>query len=291
MSLSSVDLVKYHFDNMFFNNPKHIGPFIIKQFGEIDVLPGYHCEEHLQSIDEITYIVSGTALFICDGEQFTVRAGNVIFSPKGSLHEIKAINNSSARYYYIAFEINDLSKASEVIIKEHLSNKPPFTATSDRSIVHAFHEIFLNFKASDEFSEAIISDSIRKILVYTIRAISNNENVTKIEDYHEKNRTLSAICSYIDENAEDINILKKLPQKFGYSYSYISSVFSKSTGISLKEYHILARHKIECELLKQGKSITNVAETMGYSSIHAFSHAFTAREGISPKAYKDKERN
>ncbi len=291
MPLSSVDSVRYHFDNMMFDDPKRYGPFKIVQFGEIDVLPGYNCGEHIQPVDELTYIVSGSALFICNGVQYTVRAGDIVFNPKGSKHEIKAINNSSARYYYIGFEIENISGDTERTLKNFFKSKPPFVVSVDRSVMQAFRDIFLNSINPDEFSNALITDAIRKLLVGTYRAAFDRKIMSTHEQASDKNRTLSSICYYLDHNAEDIEVLKKLPEKFGYSYSYISSVFSKSMGISLKEYHLLSRHKRECELLNETKSVTEVADRMGYGSIHAFSHAFKAREGISPKAYINKERN
>ncbi len=52
----------------------------------------------------------------------------------------------------------------------------------------------------------------------------------------------------------------------------------------------MSRHKRACELLCEGYSVTAVAEKMGYSSIHVFSKAFSAREGMSPSAYAEKFR-
>ncbi len=290
MSLSSIGNVRYHFDNSSFTDPLYFGPFKIFQFGDIDVLPGYKCSEHEQAVNEITYIVNGSVQFVCNGQQITVRAGDLVFNPKGSRHEIKAINNSAARYYYIAFAVNGELSETEQKLKEFYASKEPFSVAAERSVLHAFRDIFLNFLNNDDFSKALIADAIRKLLVSVVRSENGKNDGVPFEKHQEKNRTLSQICSFIDHNAEDINILKKLPQKFGYSYSYISSVFSKSMGISLKEYHLLSRHKRECELLKENLSVTAVADRMGYSSIHAFSHAFTAREGISPKGYIDKER-
>lgn len=291
MPLSSTDSIRYHFDNPMFEAPKKYGPFRVVQFGEINVLQGYHCSHHIQLVDEVTYIVSGSVLFICDGVPYTVRAGDIIFNPKGTAHEIKAINNSASRYYYIGFSIEDESNQAEKSLSEFFKVGKPFVISGDRSVMHAFRDIFLNTLNQDDFSERLITDAIRKLLVSTMRSAFDRKFVLNHEQSSDKTRTLSSICYYIDHNAEDINVLKKLPQKFGYSYSYISSVFSKSLGLSLKEYHLLSRHKRECELLKEIGNVTEVADRMGYGSIHAFSHAFKSREGVSPKAYIDKERN
>ena len=161
--------------------------------------------------------------------------------------------------------------------------------TADRSIPHTFHDIFLNLYGKDEFSSVIVTDSIRKLLIYVLRSLSGEANRVYVPDLRfGKKRTVAQICSFIDSNVEDINVLKKLPQRFDYSYSHISSFFSKSMGLSLKEYFLMSRHRRACELLRSGMAVTAAAERMGYSSIHVFSKAFSTRENISPSAYAQK---
>ena len=59
------------------------------------------------------------------------------------------------------------------------------------------------------------------------------------------------------------------------------------TGTNMSLTFISAARAIEgCDF----NSVTEVAERMGYSSIHAFSNAFSAREGVSPSVYADKRK-
>lgn len=280
------DFVKFHFDNTFYDEPMLFLPYSLVQVGDIDTYSGFKCVRHTQIAHEITYIVRGNANILCGDKIYQSTAGDIIFNPKGSVHAIDSADGHSLRYYYIAFDIVSCENECEAKLSEFFNAATPACDVADRSIPHTFHDIFLNLYGNDEFSNTIVADSIRKLLIYVLRSLSGEANRVYVPDVRfGKKRTVAQICSFIDSNVEDIDALKKLPQKFDYSYSHISSFFSKSMGLSLKEYFLMSRHRRACELLRSGMSVTAVAERMGYSSIHVFSKAFASREGVPPSVY------
>lgn len=291
MAQMPTEFVKFHFDNWFVDDPMHISPFTVYQVGEIDTYPGFEHANHKNNQNELTYIVKGSAEVTCGDITYACKAGDIIFNAKGDTHAIKNAESQSLRYYFLSFDIDDTSTPAEKIISDFFIKASSGKATADKSIPNAFQDIFINLYDEDELSKSLIVDSIRKILIYTLRSFMGKANRVYVPDARfGKKRIISQICSYIDSNVEDIATLKKLPEKFGYSYSYLSSFFSKSMGISLKNYFLISRHKYECDLLKSGFSVTEIAERMGYSSIHAFSNAFSNREGVSPSVYANKRK-
>ncbi|MBQ6884311.1 MAG: AraC family transcriptional regulator [Clostridia bacterium] len=283
------DFVKFHFDNVFLNKPMMFLPYSLVQVGDIDTYSGYRCNQHTQWSHELTYIVRGSVNILCGDKTYLCKAGDIVFNPKGTEHAIVSADGHSARYYYIAFDIVECEDECEQKLADFFNKAQPTFAVADRSITHTFHDIFLNLYGNDEFSSAIVSDGIRKLLIYALRSLKGEANRVYVPDLRfGKKRTVAQICSFIDSNVEDINVLKKLPQRFDYSYSHISSFFSKSMGLSLKEYFLMSRHRRACELLRSGMSVTAVSERMGYSSIHVFSKAFSSRENISPSVYAQK---
>lgn len=285
------EFIKFHFDNWFVDDPMHISPFIIYQVGEIDTYPGYELANHKNNQHELTYIVKGNAKVMCEDDVFECTSGDIIYNAKGSRHAIINSECKSLRYYFLSFGIDDDSSPAERMLSLFFKSTNSGRTTADKSIPSAFQDIFINLYDEDELSKALIADSIRKILILTLRSFEGKANRVYIPDVRfGKKRIISQVCSFLDSNIEDISTLKKLPEQFGYSYSYLSSLFSKSMGISLKNYFLINRHKYECDLLKSGLSVTEVSERMGYSSIHAFSNAFAAREGVSPSVFSKKRK-
>jgi AraC-like DNA-binding protein len=78
-----------------------------------------------------------------------------------------------------------------------------------------------------------------------------------------------------------------LVERFGMSYPYISSLFSKHENTTLEKFTIL--HKIEKvkELIEYGElTLSEIAYIMGYSSVQYLSTQFKAITGISVTEYK-----
>ena len=78
-----------------------------------------------------------------------------------------------------------------------------------------------------------------------------------------------------------------LVERFGMSYPYISTLFSKHEGITLEKFTIL--HKIEKvkELIEYGElTLSEIAYMMGYSSVQYLSTQFKSVTGISVTEYK-----
>jgi AraC family transcriptional regulator len=78
-----------------------------------------------------------------------------------------------------------------------------------------------------------------------------------------------------------------LVERFGMSYPYISSLFSKHENTTLEKFTI--QHKIEKvkELIEYGElTLSEIAYMMGYSSVQYLSTQFKSVTGISVTDYK-----
>ena len=85
--------------------------------------------------------------------------------------------------------------------------------------------------------------------------------------------------------------LQGLADLSGYSSSRFSSLYSERYGISPIEQLIALRIQAAKDLLKySNKSITDIAEETGFSSIHYFSRKFKLATGMSPTEYTKKYR-
>ena len=99
------------------------------------------------------------------------------------------------------------------------------------------------------------------------------------------------VINYIDVHLESMENLSALSAEFGYSYTHIAQKFSAFTGESLKSYHTKRRFEKSNEYLRQGYSVTKVAELMGFKSIHAFSRAYKKYVGMAPREYNGRKYN
>ena len=78
--------------------------------------------------------------------------------------------------------------------------------------------------------------------------------------------------------------------KFNRSYSYLSTIFSRKTGITLEKYIILNKIEKVKELIEYDElSLSEIAFMMGYSSVQYLSTQFKSITGISVTEYKNQD--
>lgn len=96
---------------------------------------------------------------------------------------------------------------------------------------------------------------------------------------------IQEIKNYIAENPNVT--LSSISDHFSYSPNYISKIFSKKTGITIKSYLVNERIEAAKRLLTDtDASIGDIAEQVGYTSIPHFSTAFSAKTGVTPSEYR-----
>ena len=75
--------------------------------------------------------------------------------------------------------------------------------------------------------------------------------------------------------------------KFGKTYPYLSSVFSKYEGITLEKYIILQKiEKVKALIQEDELTLSEIAFSMGYSSVQYLSTQFKNITGVSVSEFK-----
>jgi len=97
---------------------------------------------------------------------------------------------------------------------------------------------------------------------------------------------LSDALVYINRNAAKGVTAADVFAHVGLSHTTVGSAFRQKVGMSVQD--MLAKVRIEeaCRLLQNGMSVTDVAQSSGFSSVQYFCRAFTAAYGMSPAVWQ-----
>jgi len=96
------------------------------------------------------------------------------------------------------------------------------------------------------------------------------------------------VLKYIENNYRKCSLEEAAGDVF-MSPSYLSTVFSKETGITFSEYLQKVRMEHACDMLKDPSvKQYQIASLVGYDNPKNFSRAFKAYFGISPQDYRAK---
>lgn len=81
-----------------------------------------------------------------------------------------------------------------------------------------------------------------------------------------------------------------LARRMGYDYTYLSSLFSTSEGMTIERYAIAQKIELAKEwLLYDEMSLTDIADQLQYSSVQHLSTQFKQLTGLSPTAFKKRQ--
>ena len=92
---------------------------------------------------------------------------------------------------------------------------------------------------------------------------------------------------YLKKGVYDNLSLQDICEHFMLGKSQLSAIFKQYSGESLMAYYADLKIREAKKLLREEQlGIGEIAETLGFSSIHIFSRAFKKATGFSPTAYK-----
>lgn len=102
-----------------------------------------------------------------------------------------------------------------------------------------------------------------------------------------ENQILVKILLFSDKNFRSRCLLRDAAASIAYDYTYISKLFKRKVGISFRQYVNNLRIIESKRLLKDGtKSIEEVAECCGFSSLRTFDREFLKQVETTPSNYQ-----
>lgn len=241
---------------------------------------------HKQSCHEITFVYGGEGEIIQNNKRLKIKNGQIHLCFKGDSHQIIPSNTSILRFYCVGFELDEQNPISKLFerAKEKINETGNAVLSNCSYLLNAFQSV-LKAVCNDE-----IDDVSSAVAVNTLNFIFSSvfeeflsRDISEQENPSNKDSLLFYITSYLKNNIYNIDALSYISEDTGYSYSYLSHLFSKKMGQSLKKFFTTLRMETATELLK-AKSVTEVSNLLGYSSIHAFTRAYKSYFGNSPSS-------
>ncbi|MBE6749829.1 MAG: helix-turn-helix domain-containing protein [Ruminococcaceae bacterium] len=259
------------------------------------IIADVHCKSsnecngiHKQWCDEITFVYSGEGEVITNDKREPIRQGQIHLCFKEDMHQIIPSRINPLKFYCIGFELEN----SNPLYNLRNQAKSQILSGQDSIIkgMNDMHSSCMNAlstikeEENNQIHSALATNSLNYIIGTVLKKFtSTNENYSK--SISMKESLLFYVISYLKNNVYNINALKNLPADIGYSYSYISHLFSDVMKESLKDFFIKLRMETATELLRE-TSVTKVSNMLGYSSVHAFTRAYKTACGKAPSSLK-----
>ncbi len=264
---------------------------------------------------ELFYLSRGDCVFVVGGEEYPLRAGEVVFVPSGTLHSAYRTKSGSETVFYAAvFSRLMLADAGDAISEKYvtpmmtgewkpaavLSRKTPWQAEIidllieimslydyapyDRDPLSGkYPELFLK---EDEFgAELTVKSNILKIWRLLT---SHAERLKRINPADRVNRErVHLAIDFIHKHYAEPLTLERIASEAYLSREYFSRVFKAETLKTPFEYLTHYRISRAMELLEQTNlSVADIAGKCGFASTGYFNVKFLEIAGCTPREYR-----
>lgn len=239
--------------------------------------------QHKQWCHEITFVYGGEGVILHNGHEQCIKSGQVHLCFDEDVHQIIPSKSSPLRFYCIGFTLpptNPISALLEEVHGKITSENSVLSGCAD--LQNAFHSVLgaLYTENPNEITRAVAANTLNYIISTVLSRFLDKET-GGYGNISIKESLLYYVVSYLKSNVYQINALSNLSEDTGYSYSYLSHLFSEKMGQTLKAFFASIRMDAADKLLAE-KSVTEVSELLGYSSVHAFSRAYKSVRGCPP---------
>ncbi len=284
-----VELRGYEIRNRYFNNPVDLGGVKLVQAGRYYCGPESVVADHLHDgYYELTVVNGGSATVHTDDKYVQVKKNDIYVSFPNDLHGIVASAEDPIQYDYLAFIIDEkeFGEPMRKIATEHAD--PESRIIHDRRIHSLMVDVIGELANTQTYYKESLLHTICNIIICVIRKFGEKSSAVFSENTSGNERFCNRIMNYIDANIYDLENLNDLTRIVNYNYNYLSSMFKKTTGITLRDYFLNRRLETADVLVKEGKlKIHEIADKLHYSSADAFTKAYKKKYGFPPRLNKN----
>lgn len=279
---------KFHIEKYYVLEPLKLGNVYLLQIGRTHCTRDTVIDRHIhRNWFELTQILDGRGFVVTNGVSVPIKAGEIYLSFPGDIHEINTDKQAPLKFNFLSIWPDDkglMTRFEEIMRYYSDPTKRVFTDKDIEYLIgNGISEIFLN----DEHSDYMLESTFNQIMRYVIRDFEGRKKSGISLNIGSSQELCYQMMNYIGNHIYSLNNLSELSDLFGYSYSYLSDVFHKTTGETLMQYYTQRRLEVSAMLIKEGRmSVGDISELLNYSSIYTFSRAFKQYFGKSPTEHR-----
>ena len=219
--------------------------------------------------------------------QLKMTAGQIHYIRKGEYHRIVADQGESFRYCCIGFMAD--SGCEEIkCFTNWVKGCADFLVQDEGNIKKLFPLLIDEFFGRDAESRMMIHFYFCQMLIQIYRILSGGfrERLSRL-DTSASNTAVYLALKYIDREYPNLTRTNQVAQAISYSEYYLSHTFKERMGMTIKEYLMRKKMKMAVDLLTTSSmTITEIAETLSFNTLHSFNTAFKRYMQISPREFR-----
>lgn len=256
---------------------------------------------HSHAFLEIVCVVEGSCTNYVLQQELHMKKGDICIIAPETEHAVSAFSDECI-LINILLRVSTFEKAFFGVLSENDILSDFFMRTLYHSKTHPYlyfrtgddQELFdyvlyayQEFLGNHQYKERFLNNIISAFFIILLRNHGSDVIVPEI-DTEGNDENVIFILKYMQENYSTVT-LSSLAEFFNYSERQIQRIIKKSTGISFSENIQKLKMKHAAQLLMDpDRSVSAVAEDLGYSDVGNFRHIFKKYYGMSPAEYRSR---
>ncbi len=240
---------------------------------------------------ELIVVTEGSLCLRYMEEEFTVKNGEYLILPPSRSMRV-GTKKAYCAFYWMHFTIDPGVFPARIFPGEYNSYKKAECYLIPQSgKVPRLEKLVVQMRQLQDLERNSYPDitlNARATVVLTELYGQLVTEIPKEEDLLNNRQIYSDIVDYIHRHIRNNIKIDDIATSFGYSPKYLSHLFSRIKGMSLKQFIIDQKMETASFLLSDSdRTVTEIAMEVGFSDVHNFSRAFKKVTGLTPTAYRN----
>lgn len=255
-----------------------------------------YMQEESHDFWELTYVDKGQIAVYHSGNAFLLKAGEMMLCKPNIVHRSHAYQNDFSCVVDIEFVLDcPLPEEfdNEIIILNAEQRQCMAAIIREASQTYDHFEKAPNtevqMKLTDSVpygSQQIICNRLEELLIYACRGNRSIRIDRRLIPTDLQTNLAAQIQAYIGEHLNEKLTLQTVAKNHCISVTKLKRLFREDVGRSVVTYLTEQRIKEAKNLIRQGQlNFSQIAEAVGFESIHYFSAVFKKQTGMSPTEY------
>lgn len=254
----------------------------------------YSTHKSLHDFCELLFVDKGEIFVNADNYCGTLSVNELIIHRPNEEHTLSVPDGGAPNVIVVGFECDcealvPLSKApvrvtsaqsnmlAQILQEAMNCFEPPFDVPYTSFMTKRKDSIFA--------AEQMVKNSLESFLINLVRECTQSKNLSE-NTVHLSEGNIQAVHQYLSENYTSKIYLDKLCFLFNTNKSTLCKQFKSEYGKTVLGYVNSLRIKEAKSLMRANKkSVTQIAEEVGFESIHYFSRIFKKHTGQTPSEY------
>ncbi len=286
----NVEKKRYHVDVTYMPSPLMLNLLNLYQISDLACSYDYEVLPHRQWCYEITFVIEGEGVFRRNDAEYAVSPGKLFVVSKDDTHYIRSSKLRPLRYISVGFTFNknhtDYPKYAAVA--DFFDNAEEPIADDLYNTYELLSAALSEISSPQTLSEEMVANYLLLVIVNAYRSFHSSRRTrhTDLVTPQNTNPLIYEMIRYIDEHLTSMTVLQEMSHALGYSYSYLSRLFSGTMGSTLRQYYNERRFEKARELLAEPRPLADVAEQLGFTDTANFCRAFKKQYQVSPGEYR-----